>query len=150
MLTGGELKMPLFRKVEMNKFIEKSGLEASFCPIQPKEGENSWGSKCVGIIYKVRSYLTLNIWKCLCYSLIYSYLSYCTVSWESTYPTKLNCLLLLQKRVLRIITLSGWWDHSRPLFTRFGILNIYCNLVIKNIFLITKFQIDELVCKASK
>ena len=43
----------------------------------------------------------------LYYSLIYSHLSYCTVSWGHTYLTKLNCLLLLllQKRVLRIITI---------------------------------------------
>ena len=35
-----------------------------------------------------------------------------------------HCLLLLQKRVLRIITRSGWRDHSEPLFNRLGILNI--------------------------
>ena len=40
--------------------------------------------------------------------------------------------------VLRITTQSGWRDHSRPLFTRLGILNI---------FQITKLQMGELVCK---
>ena len=35
-------KMPLFiiTKVGMNKYIEKSGWEASFCPNQLDEGEN--------------------------------------------------------------------------------------------------------------
>ena len=89
--------------------------------------------------YLQSSFLSyLEYLKCLYHSLIYSHLSYCRVSWGSTYPTKFNCLLLLQKRVLRITTQSGWRDHSRPLFTRLGILNV---------FQITKLQMGELVYK---
>ena len=80
----------------------------------------------------VAGFITLN------YSLIYSYLSYCTASWASNYPTKRNCLLLLQKRVLRIITRSGWRDHSGPLFSTLGILNISE---------INKLQLDDFVYK---
>ena len=76
--------------------------------------------------------------KCLYYSLVYSHLSYCTAVWASNYPAKLNCLLLLQKRVLRIKTRSCWRDHSRPWFTRFRILNISQ---------INKLQLGELVYK---
>ena len=49
-----------------------------------------------------------------------------------------NCLLLLKKRVSGITTQSGWRDHSRPLFGRLGILNI---------FQINKLQLGELVYK---
>ena len=97
-------------------------------------------AKCVRIIYKVRCCLTLNSKVFISWS-IYSHLSCCTVSWGNTYPTKLNCLPLLHKRVLRIITQSGWRDHSRALFTRLG---------VENIFRITKLQMGELVYKQKK
>ena len=87
----------------MKKLNRESGWKAPFCPMQPagRRG-NLLKIYVLVIIYKAGS--TLNIFKCLYHSLIYSHLSYCTVSWGRTYLTKLNCLLLLQKRVLRIIT----------------------------------------------
>ena len=87
----------------MNRLWGKAAGKHHFVPIETswKKGE-TLEDLCVGIIYKDRS--TMIVFKCLYYSLIYSHLSYCTVSWGCTYLTKLNCLLLLQKSLLRIIT----------------------------------------------
>ena len=44
--------------------------------------------------------------------------------WGSAYATSLKPLLLLQKRSVRIITFSGYRDHTDPLFYELGLLKI--------------------------
>ena len=87
----------------MKKLNGESGWKASFCSnhLELRRGNLLRIYVFVFMIYKARS--SLNIFKCLYYSLVYSHLSYCTVSWGRTYLTELNCLPLLQKRVLRIM-----------------------------------------------
>ena len=52
----------------------------------------------------------------LYYSLIYPYLIYCLLVWGSASPTTLEKIFILQKRVLRLITLSNYNEHTLPLF----------------------------------
>ena len=44
--------------------------------------------------------------------------------WGSAYATSLKPLLLLQKRSVRIITFTGYNDHTDPLFHELGLLEI--------------------------
>ena len=60
-------------------------------------------SKSIGIIYKSRFFLSSKTKLSLYYSLIYPYLHYCNIIWSSTYPSNLNRIFLLQKRIVRII-----------------------------------------------
>ena len=57
--------------------------------------------------------------------LIYPYLHYGNIVWVSNYPTRLDKLFKLQKKVLRIITFSSYIAPSLPLFTQLNLLNIY-------------------------
>jgi hypothetical protein len=52
----------------------------------------------VGIIYRASFCLTKVVLRTLYYPLVYPYLQYCATSWCSRYSSKLNRLLLLQKR----------------------------------------------------
>ena len=61
-------------------------------------------SKSVGIIAKARFYLSSQTLMTLYYSLVYPFLTYCNVAWSSTYCSNLNCIYLLQKRLVRLIT----------------------------------------------
>ena len=61
-------------------------------------------SKTVGIIAKARFYLSSKSLLTLYYSLVYSYLTYCNVAWSSTYCSSLNCIYLLQKRIVRLLS----------------------------------------------
>ena len=61
----------------------------------------------------------------LYYALVYPYLCYCSITWTSTYPTKLNRIYLLQKRFVRAVTKSNYLAHSAPLFSRLKVLDIY-------------------------
>ena len=65
-------------------------------------------SKSVGIICRSSPCLTTLALKTLYYSLVYPYFQYCIIVWGSTYPTNLNRLNLLQKRVIRIVNKKPW------------------------------------------
>ena len=45
------------------------------------------------------------------YSLAYPYFQYCIIVWGSTYPTNLNRLILLQKRIVRIVNKKPFDAH---------------------------------------
>ena len=61
----------------------------------------------------------------LYYSLIYPHLHYGNIVWANTYPTRLEKLFKLQKKILRIITFSSYTAPSLPLFDKLNLLNIH-------------------------
>ena len=82
-------------------------------------------SRNIGVISKLRHILPQSILLMLYNTLILPYLNYCNIVWANTHRTKLKCLYLLQKRIVRIITLSHYQAHSRPLFKQLNILDVY-------------------------
>ena len=64
--------------------------------------------RSIGILSKLRYYVTFNILLQLYYSLIYPFLTFGTIVWGNTYESSLKSLVLLQKRVVRIITVSRY------------------------------------------
>ena len=81
-------------------------------------------SKSIGIFYKTKSYLSKNLLLTLYYSLIYPYFLYANAVWGGTYSTYLESILLLQKRIVRIITGESFLAHTAPLFKESKILRI--------------------------
>ena len=79
-------------------------------------------SKHLGILFKIRDKLTLEAKLSYYYAFVYPYLSYNVCVWGSTYPTHLNPLIILQKRIVRLMTNSSYLAHTRPLFSKLGIL----------------------------
>ena len=51
--------------------------------------------------------------------------SYGNIVWGITYTSKLDKLLKLQKRVVRCCTLFDFHAHSKPLFLKLKVLDIY-------------------------
>ena len=47
---------------------------------------------------------------------------YCVSVWASTYPTNLNRIIILQKRLVRIISNQSFHAHTAPLFRELKIL----------------------------
>ena len=81
-------------------------------------------SKAVGILNKLKTHLPFFALKTLYYTLVHPYLNYCNLVWGGTYPTHLNHLIVMQKRILRIIFQRSYLDHTNPLFFESGILKI--------------------------
>ena len=81
--------------------------------------------KCTGLIAKLRHYTNRNTLKLIYYALAYPYLAYGNLVWGNTYPTRLQKIMNVQKKIVRLICFKSYSDHSEPLFLDLKILNVY-------------------------
>ena len=81
--------------------------------------------KCTGLIAKLRHYTNRNTLKLIYYALAYPYLTYGNLVWGNTYPTRLQKIMNVQKKIVRLICFKSYSDHSEPLFLELKILNVY-------------------------
>ena len=65
------------------------------------------------------------VWQMLQRLLICKYLEYCNIVWATGNSVMLNKLLVLQNKVLRIITNSPWNTHTPPIFSKLNILTVF-------------------------
>ena len=79
-------------------------------------------SKSIGIIYKSSFCLPKTSLRSLYYSLVYPYLLYCVSVWGSTYQSNLNRIIVLQKKIIRIISKVSFDAHTGVLFKEQEIL----------------------------
>ena len=89
-------------------------------------------SRNIGIISKLRYYLSVNQLKQIYYNLIYPYISYAIVAWGSTCKTNLQKIQTKQNRVIRLIffaTLSG-----KNTASALPLLNIMDILTVNNVY----------------
>ena len=95
-------------------------------------------SKSVGIIKRVRHCLPVDTLNTLYNTLILPYINYCNIIWarnkvtkmskyteQQKQSTRLHALFVLQKKIVRIITLSPYNSHSLPLLKKLNQLTIY-------------------------
>jgi hypothetical protein len=92
-------------------------------------------SKSIGVIYRARFNLSLSTKLSLYYTLIYPYLNYCNIVWSSTYVTNLQRILILQKRIVRLLTNSVFSANTAPqqrrLLSDWLILSPFCACVFQ-------------------
>ena len=86
----------------------------------------------IGIISKLRYYVDTTILTSLYYAMIYPFLIYGIIVWSNSYPTTLQPIFKLQKKIVRIITFSKFDEHSSPLFRQLQIIKL-ADLVIYNV-----------------
>ena len=73
-------------------------------------------SKGIGIMYRAKNYLSKLSMRKLYYSYIYPYFIYCIEVWSISPHTHLKSLLLMQKKIVRIMTFSSYYAHTAPIF----------------------------------
>ena len=86
---------------------------------------NSKIMRGVGIIRRAKMFVYADTLKTLYRALIEPYLTYCVVNWGGTYPSYLNKLSVSQKKIIRIISNSGFNSHTEPLFKKLCLMNIF-------------------------
>ena len=59
----------------------------------------------IGIMYRLRPFLPLNVLKNVYYSLVYSHIVYAIEVWGSAVKTEMDKILILQKKAMRLMTL---------------------------------------------
>ena len=84
-----------------------------------KKGKSNWNNQQITFLPFNKNFIIIN------YTLVYPYISYCNIVWSSTYPSNLNRIFLLQKRVVRIISKTTYLAHTAPLFRKLNILDIF-------------------------
>ena len=82
-------------------------------------------AKSIGILSRMRFYLSCMTKLMLFYTLIYPCITYCNSMWSSMYMSNLNRIYYLQKRAVRAITNSEYRAHTAPLFSKLEILDIF-------------------------
>ena len=81
-------------------------------------------SKCVGILCKARKKLYKSTLISLYYSFAYPYFIYCNHVWGKNYPSCLERISLIPKKLIRIITCSPFRAHTEPLYFANKILKV--------------------------
>ena len=77
--------------------------------------------KGIGMISRVKDYVTKSTLKTLYYSFIYPYLNYNLINWGSAASSNLNCLKVSNKKATRTILSKKNTEHSMPLFQQLQI-----------------------------
>ena len=81
-------------------------------------------SRSIGLLYKLRHYVSKKILIMMYYILIYPFLIYALPVYGTADSTHLNKIYILQKKVVRLMTFSDPLSHSLPLFKELEILTI--------------------------
>ena len=73
-------------------------------------------SKNIGIISRLKHLLPNHILRMLYCALILPYFSYCNLVWANSCKYKIQKLILLQKKIIRIISGMHYRSHTGPIF----------------------------------
>lgn len=133
----------IINRVESTKFLgvhldEQLSWKQHIADISHKLAKN------IGIISRIRHFLSKKILLSLYYSLIHPYLTYCNLIWASTYPTRLACLTYLQKRAIRVICNVPYRAHTKSLFLNLEILPFDCHNKLQVGLFMYKFHTHSL------
>ena len=79
-------------------------------------------SRGIGILLKLRKCVSTQMLLKVYYSIIYTFFIYGVLIWGNTYKTNLYPLIILQKKVVRIITFSDFLAYTLPLFKELNLL----------------------------
>ena len=90
-------------------------------------------SKVASVIYKVSHCIDHSSMRTLYCSLFLPHLMYCCEIWGNTYVTNIQCIILIQKRVIRLIHGANRWDHTNNLFYEYRILKFNDIVELKTI-----------------
>lgn len=81
-------------------------------------------SRLIALLFQIKDFMPLDVLRCIYYAHVYPLLTYCNPIWCTTYSTYLIPLKLQLKKIVRIITNSGYLDHTPELFKQTGMLKL--------------------------
>ena len=86
--------------------------------------------------YSLNSKTLLNLY----YTLAYPFLTYSIIAWGNTYQTSLQPLFVLQKKPIRIITFSRFFEHTSPLFKDLNVIKLFDEVTVPIAVFMFKFK----------
>src|SRR5271170_6699147 len=97
-------------------------------------------AKGLGIMCRVRDYISCNTMLTLYNTLIYPYLVYCNIIWGTANKTVLDKLFLLQKRAIRICAGASFRSPTSPLFVCLKKLKLHDINKLQTLLFVFKFK----------
>ena len=79
-------------------------------------------NRAAAIIYRASCIINQDGIYMLYCSLFLPYINYCSEIWGNTYATNVECITVIQKRVVRLVCGARRLDNTGPLFKQLGIL----------------------------
>ena len=101
-------------------------------------------SRAVGVMGRVRAYLSSKELLLLYNALILPHLNYCAAVWGGAYKSKLNKIEILQKRAVRIIDNRPLLFPSNELFVKYKLLKAPDIVIQQNIVILLASLNDNL------
>ena len=97
-------------------------------------------SQIIGILHRLKPILPQSIKIMLYNALLLPHINYCLVTWGN----QCKRINILQKRAIRLITLSKYNSHTAPLFKKLKLLTITDMLALQELKFYYKFTHNEL------
>jgi hypothetical protein len=63
--------------------------------------------------------------KLIYYALVYPYLIYRNLIWGNTYRTRIQKIMNIQKKIVRLMKFKSYMEHTEPIFKELNILDIF-------------------------
>ena len=57
--------------------------------------------------------------------MVYPYLIYGNLIWGNAYKSRIQKIVNIQKKIVRLMTFKSYLEHTEPIFTELKILNLY-------------------------
>ena len=83
-------------------------------------------SRTCALIYRVKELMPTFVLKNIFHAHVGSVINYCNIIWANTYPTNLQPLKLILKRIIRNVSNSEFLAHTAPIYQRLKILDLEC------------------------
>ena len=101
--------------------------------------------KSAGIVAKLRHYANKNTLKLIYYALVYPYLTYGNLLCGNTYKKRIQKLINIQKKIVRLMTFSSHLDHTEKIFQQLNILNLSkLNDYLTSLFMFRYYHLKNL------
>ena len=81
-------------------------------------------SKSIGLLYRAKLLLNSKDLHVLYSTLVLPYLLYCIPLWGHTYQSRLNKLVKLQKKAIRIVDKADYIEHTLPIFKKYNAMTL--------------------------
>ena len=89
------------------------------------------------LLFKIRKFVDDKLLRSIYFAIFESNLNYCSLVWAQNYDA-INCLVILQKKALRIMNFQPRNSHTNPLFRKVSVLKFKDEINLENILFIRK------------
>ena len=89
------------------------------------------------LLFKMRKFVDDKIFRSIYFAIFESNLNYCSLVWTQNYNI-INCLVILQKKALRIMIYQPRNSDTSPLFRKAAVLKFKDKINLENILFISK------------